>query len=234
MSDLDLLRAHQGAQRAAKTVLAALPQQIHADDTEQTIADKAYAMLRDLHYADTWYDQSPVLVLLGSRSCLSMQENTYTASDEKVGMSNLITVYVSPTLENYWGDCSRSFAVENGRVTQRPSILEWRAGLYFLAELQRKMMSMVRPDTSFGQLFEWANLTIRQRGFVNLECQNNIGHDFARTRADRELIRANNTKKLGDTPFFSFESFVRLKGGSWGFKREDVFFFDELGQIKCL
>lgn len=234
MPDQELLFAYQKAQQAAKTVLAALPQHIHADDTEHTIADKAHAMLCDLHYADTWYDQSPVLVQLGSRSCLSIQDKCYTASDEKVGMTNLITVYLSPTLEHYWGDCARSFAVENGAVTQHPAILEWRAGLYFLTELQQKMMRMVRPDTSFAQLFEWTNLTIRQRGFVNLECQNHIGHNFARTRADRELIDADNTKKLGDTPFFSYESFVRLKGGSWGFKREDVFFFDEHEQLRCL
>ena len=228
------IQEHRRAQDAAKRVLDALPDMIDAEDTEKSIAQKAHVMLKELGYADTWYYQCPALVLLGSRSCLSVPGKEYEPSEEKVGVSNLITVDLSPTYENFWGDCARSFPFENGKVAQSPKTMEFKAGIYFLEQLQKKMMQIVQPDTSFGQLFDWANLKIRERGFVNLDYRNNVGHSLARTREDREFIHSNNNKKLGDTSFFSFEPFVRLKGGHWGFKLEDIFYFNSAGTLERL
>jgi Xaa-Pro aminopeptidase len=225
---------HRKAQDAAKSVLERLPEVITARDTEQSIANKAHEMLRELGYPDTWYYHCPALVLLGSRSCMSVSGKTYQASDELVGKSNLITIDLSPTREQYWGDCARSFPVENGKVAIRPETLEFNNGIRFLEQLHLKMLNLVMPETTFGQLFEWTNVCIRESGFVNLDYRSNVGHSIATRKEDRQFIEANNPVQLGSIPFFSFEPFVRLKGGNWGFKHEDVFFFNQAGKLEVL
>lgn len=225
---------HRKAQHAAKSVLAQLADVIAPQDTESSIADKAQAMLASAGYAETWYYQCPALVLLGSRSCISVSGKSYQASEEKVGQSNLITVDLSPALGNYWGDCARSFVMEDGRVTSSPQLLEFKNGTQFLQRLHAEMQALIQPHISFGQLFEWTNMRIRESGFVNLDYRGNVGHSIATRREERQFIQANNSVRLGDVPFFSFEPFVRLKGGKWGFKHEDIFFFDESGALQLL
>lgn len=234
MPSAQQIAEHRKAQDTAKAVLARLPEIIDGSDTEQTIVSKAHQMLCELGCPETWYYDCPALVLLGSRSCLSVSGKVYQAGHEKVGAANLITVDLSPIQQHYWGDCARSFAIENGKVTANPSLLELKNGIHFLEHLQLQMMKIVRPETSFGQLFDWANVRIRESGFVNLDYRNNVGHSITSSSEEREFIRANNAIKLGDIPFFSFEPFVRLKGGNWGFKHEDIFFFNQAGALERL
>ena len=228
------ITTHRKAQAAAKSVLDKLPALITAEDTEQSIATKAHDMLIALGYPETWYYHCPALVLLGSRSCLSVSGKDYQPSDEKVGSANLVTVDLSPTDDQYWGDCARSFAIEHGKVTVKPTLLEFKNGMHFVEQLQQQMMRIARPEISFGQLFDWANVRIRESGFVNLDYRNNVGHSIAISREERQFIQTNNTIRLGDAPFFSFEPFVRLKGGNWGFKHEDIFFFNQAGILEKL
>ena len=228
------IATHRKAQTAAKSVLDMLSEVITADDSEKSIARKAHEMLSALGYPETWYYHCPALVLLGTRSCLSISGKDYQPSNEKVGMSNLITIDLSPTDDEYWGDCARSFPFENGKVTTTPALLEFKNGIHFTEQLQHQMLRIAHPEMSFGQLFDWANVRIRESGFVNLDYRNNVGHSIAISREDRQFIQTNNSIKLGEAPFFSFEPFVRLKGGSWGFKREDIFFFNSSGQLEKL
>jgi Xaa-Pro aminopeptidase len=228
------IATHRKAQTAAKTVLDMLSNVITSDDTEQSIARKAHDMLSALGYPETWYYHCPALVLMGTRSCLSISGKDYQAADEKVGQSNLITIDLSPTDDDYWGDCARSFPFENDKVTTNPALLEFKNGIHFVEQLQHQMLRIAHPEMSFGQLFDWANVRIRESGFVNLDYRNNVGHSIAISREERQFIQTNNSIKLGDTPFFSFEPFVRLKGGSWGFKHEDIFFFNQTGTLEKL
>lgn len=225
---------HRKVQLAAKSVLDGLAQLITPDDTEQSIAAKAHAMMREAGYPDTWYYDCPALVLLGSRSCVSVSGKDYRPSEETVGLSNLITIDLSPTHKEYWGDCARSLVVENGKVTDAPQSLEFKNGLRFLHQMHAQMLTIVRPHTSFGQLFDWTNMRIRQGGFVNLDYRNNVGHSIATSREARQYIQANNAVKLGEVPFFSYEPFVRLKGGKWGFKHEGIFYFNQAGILEEL
>ncbi|MFZ6844736.1 M24 family metallopeptidase [Undibacterium sp. RuTC16W] len=225
---------HRKAQQAAKEAMAHLAVVIDASDTEQSIARKAHEFLCEAGYQDTWYYQCPALVLLGSRSCVSISGRDYQASTETVGTSNLITIDLSPARSEYWGDYARSLVVEDGKVITQPKQLEFKNGLHFLQQLHRQMLRLVKPNTTFEQLFEWANVRIRESGFVNLDYRGNVGHSIATSRDQRQFIEARNNATLGDVPFFSFEPFVRLKGGRWGFKHEDIFFFNQDGQLQSL
>ena len=232
-TELDI-EQHRAVQHAAKSVLAQLEQLITANDTERTIAEKAQLLLAEQGYTETWYYNCPALVLLGSRSCVSISGKNYEPRDEPVGISNLVTIDLSPLKGDCWGDCARSFAIENGKVTKTPSLLEFKNGMGFLNQMHKQMLRLVRPQTTFGDLFDWANMRIRQSGFVNLDYRGNVGHSIATDRDQRQFIEAENDALLIDVPFFSFEPFVRLKGGTWGFKHEGIFYFNQKGELEEL
>ncbi|MBR7792577.1 aminopeptidase P family protein [Undibacterium sp. FT147W] len=228
------IEQHRQVQSAAKTVLQQMAGLITADDTEKSIAEKAHRLLQAQGYPDTWYHSCPALVLLGSRSCVSISGRDYQPNEERVGNDNLVTIDLSPTRDRFWGDCARSFPIENGRVTPTPQLIEFRNGLNFLKQMHQQMQALVGPQTTFGQLFDWANMRIRQNGFVNLDYRNNVGHSIANDKDQRQYIDSSNDIPLSEVGFFSFEPFIRLKGGKWGFKREGIFYFNDAGMLEEL
>ncbi len=224
------LTDHVHAQRGAKDVLEALGSSISASDSELTIAERAASLLRQAGFPNTWYYGCPALVLLGSRSCTSISGRDYVPSDQRVGDFNLVTVDLSPCHDGAWGDCARSFGVEGGRVSRTPVHPEFRAGMALEASLHAEMRGFVTPDTTFGELFDFAGSLITAHGFENLDLLGNVGHSIATRLEDRVFIEAGNTRCLGDVQLFTFEPHVRRLGGRWGFKHEDIYRFDVSGR----
>ncbi len=229
-----LIAAHREVQGAAKAVLSELARDITRTDTERSIAEKAVAGLRRYGITDTWYYNCAALVLLGSRSCLSVSGREYEPGSEPVGEINVVTVDLSPSRNGYWGDCARSFLIENGRVTERPVSAELLRGRQVLDELHAGLKSYAGSRTTFHELFCWANEQIASAGFENLDFRGNVGHSIVARREDRQYIKAGNHVRLSEAPFFTFEPHVREVGGGWGFKHEDIYFFGTAGQPEVL
>lgn len=234
MLALDLLTAHRRVQHAAKSVLRQLAREIGPDDTEQSIATRAQAALRNHGIQQTWYHDCPALVLLGSRSCLSCSGRDYRPSLEPVGQTNLVTIDLSPSHEGHWGDFARSLPVEGGCVSLEPEDPQFRAGLAFVRRLQTAMRAFVTPRTTFDDLAAWAAQRMDVEGFLNLDFRGNVGHSIAARREDRVYIEAGNHQPLSDVGLFTFEPHVRAAGGAWGFKHEDIFFFNSEGAVQDL
>tara|TARA_R110001606_G_scaffold100017_1_gene220310 strand:- start:247 stop:537 length:291 start_codon:yes stop_codon:yes gene_type:complete len=89
------------------------------------------------------------------------------------------------------------------------------------------MQKLVTSQTSFHALWEWTNRKIKELGFENLDFLANVGHSIATNRDARQYIEKGNMVLLGDVPFFTFEPHVRELDGSWGFKHENIFFFNK-------
>lgn len=234
MPNPELVSKHRAVQNIAKAVLDDLGARILPFDTERTIATKAYAALCHRGVSDTWYYNCPAFVLLGSRSCVSISGRDYEPSTEKVGTHNLITVDLSPVLGGCWGDCARSFYVENGQLTDSPISDEFKVGHDFLARLHAQMQVFVTPSKTFHELHEWANSRIGEAGFENLDFLGNVGHSIATSRDARQFIEQGNSALLGSVPFFTFEPHVREIEGKWGFKHENIFYFDRNGDAQEL
>ena len=234
MSKDSLIHAHRTVQQAAKLVLANLSNQISATTSEASIATSAYKELCALGFPETWYYNYPAFVLAGPRSCQSISGREYVASDEPIGAHNLVTVDLSPVLNGHWGDCARSFYVEGGHVTSNPVAPEFAAGQQFLKVLHTHMQLTVHPDMTFHELFEWTNQRITSAGFENLDFLGNVGHSIATQREDRQFIEEKNNGLLREVPFFTFEPHVREVGGRWGFKYENIFYFNQKGALEEL
>lgn len=229
-----LIHAHRTVQRAAKSALANLSNQISATASEASIAAGAYRELCALGLPDTWYYNCPAFVLAGTRSCQSISGRDYVANDELVGTHNLVTVDLSPVLNGHWGDCARSFYVEDGQVTTTPVAPEFATGQQFLNLLHADMQHIAQPEMTFHELFAWTNQRITAAGFENLDFLGNVGHSIATRREDRQYIEEKNCRILSDVPFFTFEPHVRQVGGRWGFKHENIFFFNREGMLEEL
>jgi len=216
-------------QTAAKAVLQQLVEHITPDSTEASIAHLSAQALARLGYPDTWYYDCPAFVLLGSRSLLSISGRDYRPSDEAVGLHNLITVDLSPKSGNVWGDCARSFYMEDGVCRAVPIGDEFGRGYAVERLLHESMCRFTRPDTTFHELYEFANDSIISAGFENLDFSANVGHSLCERRGDRLYIEAGNDRRLGEVECFTFEPHIRQVEGVWGFKHENVYFFNEAG-----
>jgi Xaa-Pro aminopeptidase len=226
---------HRAVQRIARQVLADLASTIGPEDTESSIAERAVEALRAHGVTETWYHNCPALVLLGSRSCLSISGRDYEPADELVGQqTNLVTVDLSPKRGDARGDCARFFFIENGRVTATAADPELSRGEAFVESLHVAMPQFVTPATTFHELFEWTNARIADAGFENLDFRRNVGHSIAIGGEHRRFIEAGNHARLSDAAFFTFEPNVRVAGGRWGFKHENIFFFDGTGRTEEL
>lgn len=226
----DPVARHRAVQAIAKTVLTELGPTIRRHDTEQTIAERAVRMMADRGVTETWYHACPAFVLLGSRSCLSVSGRDYAPGSEPVGQYNLVTVDLSPRKHGAWGDCARSFAIEDGCYTAAPSSAEFERGIAVEHALHEAMRSYVTRATTFEDLFLFANDEIRRHGFGNLDFLGNVGHSIESGRDARRYLEKGNTAALGDVGLFTFEPHVREFGGTWGFKHENIYYFDGQGR----
>jgi len=234
MPSLPLIAAHRKVQEAAKAVLRDLASRIGPDDTEQSIAARAGQAMLERGIGKTWYHDCPALVLLGARSCESVSGRRYRPATEPVGENNVVTVDLSPRIDDTWGDCARTFFIEQGRVVSSPSAAEHARAVEFLRQLHTQMRGFVHPETRFHDLCEWSEKRISGAGFENLDFRRNVGHSLATRLEDRRYIEKGSDASLGDVDFFTYEPHVRASGGRWGYKHEDVFFFDGHGRLQLL
>jgi len=218
-------------QAAAKSVLQQLVTHITPASTEASIARMAAQMLAQSGYPDTWYYDCPAFVLLGSCSVVSVSGRDYLPSDEAVGSHNLITVDLSPRSGNVWGDCARSFYMEEGVCRAVPTGAEFRKGYEVEHRLHAMMRTFARPGTTFNDLHEFANDLIASEGFENLDFAGNVGHSICEQRDQRLYIEAGNHRRLEEVACFTFEPHIRERGGRWGYKHENIYFFSDEGDV---
>jgi Xaa-Pro aminopeptidase len=149
----------------------------------------------------------------------------YQPSEEVMGLTNLVTVDLSPSCSGVWGDCARSFFFEDGECVDVPMNPEFVRGAQVQRELHASVLAFATPATTFHELSEFANALIKSSGFENLDFLGNIGHSIELTPADRRYIEAGNEQRLGNVRLFTFEPHIRTVGGAWGFKHENIYYF---------
>lgn len=92
--------------------------------------------------------------------------------------------------------------------------------------LHDKLRRLAAPETSFEELYYRVNELIDQSGFVNLDFMGNLGHSIVKKKEDRIYIEKGNTVKLSDVSFFTFEPHICKKNSVYGFKKENIYYFE--------
>jgi Xaa-Pro aminopeptidase len=225
------LDAYREVQNIAKQVLSELSTFIDERQTEFSITERAVELLASHGITTTWYHNCPVFVLVGDRTTLSISGTFYKPRKNLVGQRNLVTVDLSPLKGTIWGDCARSFYVESGRCTNNPTDEEFLQGKNALERLHSYVRDSLTPLTTFAELFEFGNQLIQELGYENLDFQKNLGHSIETSLDARKYIEQGNEIRLGSTGYFTFEPHICKKNGEWGFKHENIYYFDESGKI---
>lgn len=225
------LAEYKAIQNHAKVVLEEIKRYINSDSCEKTIASDCVQLLKYRGVSETWYYKTPALVLLGSRSCLSISGKKYLPANESVGQRNLVTIDLSPLFDGFWGDCARSFAVEAGKVVDSPNNSEFCEGIDIQYRLHQEFRELADPKKTFEQLFLEMNSKIQQLGYENLDFLGNVGHTIEKRREDRIYFEKGNKKLLKDSHYFTFEPHIRKQSANWGFKHENIYYFGKNGKV---
>ena len=183
-----------------------------------------------------WYWGVGAFVFAGDDTTVSVSGREYVTSDRLIDGTDIITVDLSPQVGDIWGDYARTIILEDGNVIQfvnEISCDEWRAGLEMGIKLHETMAEYVTPETSFEELYFHMNDYITAEGFINLDFAGNLGHSIVRRKEDRVYIEKGNKTKFSDVSYFTFEPHISRAGSKHGYKRENIYYFDN-GTIKEL
>lgn len=227
----DKLAEYQKIQATAKIVLSEIENFITENSTEREIAEQCEKLLEKHGIQETWYYDCPALVLLGSRSCVSISGKDYSPSEEKVGTENLITIDLSPLKNGIWGDCSRTLVFENGKIQAKENIEneEFAEGLKIEEFLHNHFKNYVKVGMTFEQIYFEMNNKIQELGYENLDFLGNVGHTIETKKENRLYFEKGNKTKLNENMIFTFEPHIKKIGKKWGFKLENIYYFSELG-----
>jgi Xaa-Pro aminopeptidase len=220
---------YKKVQLIAKTVLDEIKDYINYESTEEEITENCKMLLLKYGIDQTWYYNCPALVLLGSRSCLSVSGREYVPANEKVGTENLITIDLSPIDGEIWGDCARSYVFENNKVVDNNEIknTDLKEGLEIEKRLHEYFFNFVKPGMTFETIYQEMNKYINILGYKNIDFMGNTGHTVEINRNDRQYFEKVNTKIVPEDKLFTFEPHIKKIGGEWGFKHENIYYFEK-------
>jgi Xaa-Pro aminopeptidase len=193
---------------------------IQIGTTEKMIANECTRLLEKAGIKDWWYHGIPAFVLVGKRSILSISGRDYIPSDTQVQMGDLVTIDLSPEIDGYWGDCARSYTVD-GAIDA-----ELSEGIEAEKQLHRLMQSIATPKMTMHDLYVFMNEEIKKLGYQNLDFKGNLGHSIEKEINKRRYIEAGNTTALGELLLFTFEPHISKLNSKHGFKRENIYYFE--------
>ena len=227
---------YRKVQDIARDTMAYIAEQIFPGMNLREVRSLCESRMRELGADSFWYWDVGAFVFAGEETALSVSGKDYETADRMIRNEDIITIDLSPQRDMIWGDYARTMIVEDGRVVKDVRDIhndEWQKGVSAEYTLHREMQEFVRPDMTFEQLFIYMNERIREMGFVNCDFLGNLGHSIVKDKADRVYIERGNRKPLGDVGFFTFEPHIATPGSVYGFKREDIYYFEN-GLLKCL
>lgn len=176
-----------------------------------------------------WYWDVGAFVFAGDETTVSVSGKEYTTSERVIESDDIITIDLSPQIGDTWGDYARTIIIENGCVVKSVGKIkcdEWREGILMEKKLHEKMKEIVSPHMTFEDLYFRMNEYIKAEGYINLDFMGNLGHSIVRRKDDRIYIEKGNNTKLGDVSYFTFEPHISVRGSKYGYKREDIYYFD--------
>lgn len=223
---------YREVQSIAKETIKDLKNFVKAGVSERDIAIKAEEIMRNKGISSFWYYGVGAFVHVGKRTTISESGKNYNFTDTVVGQNDIVTVDLSPQIDGYWGDFARTYVLRNGHVISDHELdgqqeSRFTTGIEVEKILHQHFMSYVKSDMTFEDVYLHMNDVIKQHGFINLDFSGNLGHTIEFNKGNRQYFELGNKSKLSDANLFTFEPHIRRKNGEYGFKREDIYFFDD-------
>ena len=222
-------------QSIAKKTIEFIKEHIHPGMTLIEIRNLCESKMLELGADSFWYWDVGAFVFAGDETTLSVSGKEYITSDRVISGNDIITIDLSPQNGDTWGDYARTVIIENGSVVDSDDVTndEWKKGLQMEEYLHEEMCKFVTPETTFEELYYYINGIIEEKGYINLDFIGNLGHSIVRQKNDRVYIEKGNQMCLGNVSHFTFEPHISVKGSKYGYKRENIYYFED-GVIKEL
>ncbi|MDR1795128.1 MAG: M24 family metallopeptidase [Erysipelotrichaceae bacterium] len=218
------------AQEIAKKTMADLAAFITVDMTEKDIFEFATRRMIELGSDAWWYHDIPCLVLSGRRSGLSIGRDYVPDDTVLIQAEDIVTIDLAPTYRGEWGDYARTLVLQKGKVTK--SLIEiknlaLRQGVEAENRLHDTFVQLVKPYMTYEEVYTLMNKQITDMGYVNLDFKGNLGHSIERDQSQRIYLEKGNPMRLCDygKPF-TFEPHIQAEGGTYGFKKENIYYFE--------
>lgn len=222
-------------QSIAKKTIEFIKEHINPGMTLLEVRNLCESKMLELGADSFWYWDVGAFVFAGDETTLSVSGKEYITSERVISENDIITIDLSPQNGDTWGDYARTVILENGLVVDSDNVSndEWKKGLQMEKYLHEEMCKFVTPETTFEELYYYMNGIIEEKGYINLDFMGNLGHSIVRQKNDRVYIEKGNQMCLGDVNYFTFEPHISVKGSKYGYKRENIYYFEN-GVIKEL
>ena len=183
-----------------------------------------------------WYWDVGAFVFAGDETTISVSGKQYETSQRTICSNDIITVDLSPQNNNIWGDYARTIIVENGQIVDNADDIqneEWKSGLQMEHYLHETLLDVADIDMTFEELYYYMNELIVKKGFINLDFLGNLGHSIVCNKNERVYTEKGNRLKLSEVKMFTFEPHISVPDSKYGYKREDIYYFEN-GKLKKL
>lgn len=220
-------------QRIAKDTMLQIAHILTPGMSEKEIVEKTEKLLLENGAESFWYHNVGALVLVGEeRTLSSVSGRDYEPSSTICLKDNdIVTLDLSPQIDNIWGDYARTIYMENGKALLEPEIPSSPLFRQFYEDemaLHNEMIRFARPNVTFHQLWEHMNIYLKSLGLTNMDFHGNLGHTIETESSARRYIEEGNHLTLGETGKpFTFEPHIRRGDSLYGIKRENIYVFDE-------
>ena len=222
-------------QSIAKQTIEYIKKNIRPNQNLREIRELCEEKLLELGADSFWYWNVGAFVFAGDETTVSVSGKQYVTSDKIIENNDIIIIDLSPQVGNIWGDYARTIIVENGEVVENIELIrnsEWKSGLQMEEKLHAELFRFVTKETTFEDLYYHMNECIVENGFVNLDFMGNLGHSIVKSKGDRVYIEKGNVMKLGDVKYFTFEPHIAFPDSKYGYKKENIYYFDETGLVE--
>ncbi len=227
--ELKMISEYSNVQKIAKDTIEYIKTEVRPGMTLKTVRQLCEDKMIELGADSFWYYDIGAFVFSGDETTVSVSGREYTTSDRIIESDDIITIDLSPQIGDTWGDHARTIIIEGGNVVNSIEEIkceEWRNGLLMEKRLHDKMNEIVNPDMTFEELYYQMNEYIKGESYINLDFMGNLGHSIVCKKDDRIYIEKGNNTKLGDVNFFTFEPHISVSGSKYGYKREDIYYFE--------
>ncbi|MCZ8160496.1 MAG: M24 family metallopeptidase [Microcystis sp. LE19-196.1B] len=206
-------------QKIAKNALEHVIKHTKEGMSEEDIKNLAESFMRNNGIKQFWYYDVGAFVLIGKRSLLSISGKDYVPSQVPLKTGEIITIDLSPVLNNSWGDYARTFYI--GEINK-----EKDEDISFINYLHQKFIEIFNPDMVISTLHNEIKNLIQKSGFESLDFRNNFGHSIEEDLKFRKWFDSSNKEKFSSMKFFTFEPHIRKIGSNYGIKHENIYYFD--------
>ena len=224
-----LILDYERVQAIAKAAMAHLAGFVCTGLSVRDVAAEAERYMHSSGIESFWYYGIGAFVFAGEDTVISISGREYAPAERRIAANDVVTVDLSPQVGEVWGDFARTLVIESGAVKTAPETVEnaeLREGLAVEVLLHRRLMEVARRDMTFEELYLLMNAYIAEFGYENLDFGGNLGHSIDTRRERRIYIERGNRAPLSATRFFTFEPHIMKRNGAFGFKREDIYFFE--------